>query len=127
MCLCVRARARVCVCVCVCGVSNMYMYPLVVLQSTSADGVQNIGVGSAMRRSLLFGSKSTHSMLQDTTNQDHTDVCVPQQQEGEFAGGKQGEKGEKGEETSKEEEGSRVEEQVMQASVSEFGCALCVE
>ena len=99
---------------------------MVVFQSTSAEEVQNIGMGSAMRRSLLFGSKSSHSMLQDTTNQDHPDVCALRQLEEESAGGQQREKGEKDDNTTKELE-STCAEKVMQDSVSEFGCGLCVD
>ena len=107
------------------GVSICTCNPMVVFQSTSADEVQNIGMGSAMRRSLLFGSKSAHSMLQDTTNQDHPDVCASRQQGEESAGGEQRAKGEKGDDTAKGEEGTRVED-AMQDSVSELdvGCVL---
>ena len=110
------------------GVSICTCNPMVVFQSTSADEVQNIGMGSAMRRSLLFGSKSAHSMLQDTTNQDHPDVCASRQQGEESVGGEQRAKGEKGDDTAKGEEGTRVED-AMQDSVSELdvGCVLWVD
>ena len=110
-----RCVCVVCVSVCMCVCTHTVHVPTVLFQSTSAEEVQNIGVGSAMRRSLLFGSKSTHSMPQEATSQDHPDVCASLQKEEESAGAERGEE----DRAAQVEEGADVDE-VVQSSVGKL-------